>query len=110
MKAKTLKQSKARQESSSLSFTPYDNAWKKEVMKNRKVEIVDILKRVCNERDCAIEENHRILMGLESATIRRHHDGSIELVDAPDVFACSRQCLEQLIALIPSQNRPQKPN
>jgi hypothetical protein len=73
-------------------------------MKHRKADLVDMFKRACNDRDFAMEENRRLLMGLESATIRRHDDGRIELVDAPDVFACSRQCLEQLIAHLPENH------
>jgi hypothetical protein len=82
------------------SFVPFSAAWENEVMKSRKAEIVDMLKRAYRSRDFAMEENRRLLMGVESAAIRRHDDGRIELVNAPDVFACSRQFLEQLIARI----------
>lgn len=88
----------------SPSFVPFDDSWKKEVMKHRKEDLVEMFKRACNDRDFAMEENRRMLMNLPSATIRRHDDGRIEIVDAPEIFACSREILQQLLARLSSEN------
>ena len=33
------------------NYTPYGDEWKKEVMKHRKADIVDMLRKVCMERE-----------------------------------------------------------
>ncbi len=53
----------------SFDYVPYGPEWEKEVMKNKKADIVDMFRRECNDRDNLKTDYARLQKAMESITV-----------------------------------------